>query len=149
MNKRFKGGKHTVEAKQKIGAKSVQNALLALPDSVVFTKDSLHPLVAKRRFYKRTSNVCSKCGNDDNWQGQPLRLHVDHANGDRADCRIENLRKMCPNCHSQTETWGNKKRSLGKSLIGKQVDSEFTDEGSTPSFPAICPCSSAGRAETS
>ena len=36
---------------------------------------------------------------------------MDHINGDRSDNRIENLRLLCPNCHSQTETFciGNRK----------------------------------------
>jgi hypothetical protein len=47
---------------------------------------------------------CATCGIAD-WQGQPLTLHLDHVNGDRADNRLENLRLLCPNCHSQTKTY--------------------------------------------
>lgn len=51
--------------------------------------------------------VCSECKIDPMWNGKPLTLHVDHINGNRRDCRIENLRFLCPNCHQQTPTWGN------------------------------------------
>ncbi len=51
---------------------------------------------------------CSNCGIVD-WCGKPLVLHIDHINGNHFDCRIENLRIMCPNCHSQTSTYGNGK----------------------------------------
>lgn len=37
-------------------------------------------------------------------------LHLDHKNGIHNDNRIGNLHILCPNCHSQTETWGCKKR---------------------------------------
>lgn len=50
---------------------------------------------------------CWRCGID-SWQDQPLTLQLDHANGDRTDNRIENLRILCPNCHSQTPTHGSK-----------------------------------------
>lgn len=49
--------------------------------------------------------VCEKCGNDGNWQGQILTLQLDHRNGINNDHRLENLRWLCPNCHSQTETF--------------------------------------------
>lgn len=47
------------------------------------------------------------------WKGRPISLQLDHINGDNLDHRIENLRLLCPNCHSQTETFaGKNKRNL-------------------------------------
>lgn len=49
--------------------------------------------------------VCSSCGQDDEWQGVPLTLELEHKNGDPLDNRIDNLTFLCPNCHTQTATY--------------------------------------------
>lgn len=55
-----------------------------------------------------------------NWNGKPLTMQLDHINGNRFDNRLENLRFICPNCHSQTETFGNKNKS--KTVYDKSID---------------------------
>lgn len=49
--------------------------------------------------------ACSACGIGDTWQGKHLALEIDHINGDRLDNRRENLRYLCPSCHSQTDNF--------------------------------------------
>ena len=54
---------------------------------------------------------CVLCGLGDDWCGLPLILHVDHIRGDPSDSRLEEVRFLCPNCHSQTATWAG--RNIG------------------------------------
>lgn len=51
---------------------------------------------------------CVECNNMGEWNGKLLSLHLDHINGNNKDDRLENLRFLCPNCHSQTETYSGK-----------------------------------------
>lgn len=48
---------------------------------------------------------CAECSTGETWQGRSLTLHVDHIDGDPRNCLEENLRFLCPNCHSQTATY--------------------------------------------
>ena len=50
---------------------------------------------------------CNECGMDE-WKGQKLSLHLDHINGNGWDHKLENLRFLCPNCHSLTENYTGK-----------------------------------------
>jgi len=69
-----------------------------------FTQSSLRNKVLK---YNLLDYKCS-CGNVGEWNGKELVLQLDHINGDNCDNRIENLRFLCPNCHSQTDTHSGK-----------------------------------------
>lgn len=57
----------------------------------------------------RTLN-CEICQQNSTWQGKPLTLQIDHIDGDPFNNEANNLRFLCPNCHSQTETFGAKNR---------------------------------------
>jgi transposase len=49
--------------------------------------------------------LCAECGIA-TWRGHALALELHHINGDGKDNRLENLALLCPNCHSQTDSWG-------------------------------------------
>jgi 5-methylcytosine-specific restriction endonuclease McrA len=67
----------------------------------------------KQRFLEKFAYCCQMC-NISNWNNSPLTLELDHINGNHCDDRLENLRLLCPNCHSQTDTYKNKKGSVKK-----------------------------------
>ncbi len=83
-----------------------------LPDDVVFSENAPPTngnRLVKRLLQKGVSYRCVICGINE-WQGQRLSLHLDHINGINNDNRFENLRLLCPNCHSQTPTYSNRAR---------------------------------------
>lgn len=55
-------------------------------------------------------NKCSECGISGEWNGKELTLQLDHINGINNDNSLENLRILCPNCHSQTNTYAGKNK---------------------------------------
>lgn len=80
-------------------------------EKVMVKKSAYSRKNLKRRLLEAglIENKCRACGIDE-WLGKPLVLHLDHVNGDPTDHRRSNLQMLCPNCHSQTTTYANKKR---------------------------------------
>lgn len=64
--------------------------------------------VLKRYLVQQYGEYCSSCGIDSFWNGDKLTLQLDHIDGNSDNNFPENLRLLCPNCHSQTETFGSK-----------------------------------------
>lgn len=86
-----------------------------VPDEKVFVENS--PYINNRILLKKRcldngwlENKCAFCGTGPVWNGKPLTLQLDHINGKNNDHRIENLRILCPNCHTQTETYAGRRR---------------------------------------
>lgn len=81
--------------------------------NVKLTTDSPSPTTSVKKFiilHKLIKYQCSLCSIVDSHNGKPLVLHLDHINGIRTDNRLENLRFLCPNCHSQTDTYCGKNK---------------------------------------
>lgn len=75
-------------------------------------------------------NECVKCKTKNIWNNKPITLHFDHINGNSFDHRLENLRILCPNCHSQTKTYKNKNnikdpnKINNKSVVKRRIKKE-------------------------
>lgn len=56
-------------------------------------------------------NKCEICGIEE-WNNSPLQCHLDHVDGNPENNLLTNLRILCPNCHSQTETFAGRNKKL-------------------------------------
>jgi len=74
-------------------------------------------------------NKCEVCGISE-WMGKELRCQIHHINGVNNDNRLENLQILCPNCHSQTDTYcGNKNKPKNSNrkkcpICGKEISNK-------------------------
>lgn len=75
----------------------------------------------KRKLYAAglKKEVCEECNQLPEWNGKKLVLQLDHVNGNNRDNRIENVKILCPNCHTQTATFGK-----GMSKLTRMRDKE-------------------------
>lgn len=81
------------------------------PEEILVQDTSTHPRRERSSTLRRAMlevgvvERCALCGTEAVWRGEPLPLEVDHSDGDWRNNRIENLRLLCPNCHSTTDTY--------------------------------------------
>lgn len=69
-----------------------------------------HRIKLKLFEFSLKEKKCEHCPQGPIWNGKELRFHLEHENGIHNDNRFENLKILCPNCHSQTPTYAAKKR---------------------------------------
>ena len=74
-----------------------------------------HPQYQTNKLRKRLlkeglkENKCEECGIT-SYNNKPIVMHLDHIDGDNRNHKFKNLRLLCPNCHSQTDTWCGKNK---------------------------------------
>jgi hypothetical protein len=59
--------------------------------------------------YNYITYECQMCKISE-WNGKKLSLHLDHIDGDRWNHDLKNLRWLCPNCHSLTDSYTGKNK---------------------------------------
>ena len=80
----------------------------------------------RRHLKKERGSACSQCGWDEHHpiDGKSL-TEIDHIDGNASNCRPENLRILCPNCHSMTPTFRNRNRNKSKRVRVLQPAPDF------------------------
>ena len=93
--------------------------------------NELKPKRKFKRVKEEQNHKCLWCKNS-NWNGKKITLEIDHIDGNTNNNIRENLRALCPNCHSQTNTWRKKKGRCGQTVKAPALEAgDF--EGSSPS----------------
>lgn len=62
---------------------------------------------------------CACCGINE-WRGNLLTLELEHKDGDSFNNDLSNLEYLCPNCHSQTETFRGRNINTGKKKVSDE-----------------------------
>lgn len=66
------------------------------------------PSSLKRYLIEKFGEKCAECGLGAVWQNKPLVLQLEHADGNSDNNMPQNLKLLCPNCHTQSEFFGSK-----------------------------------------
>ena len=115
-----KGGSSTDILKRRIAELNCSTEHFGRKGPGYQTKHALVDILVENSTYANISSLkrrlvreevleykCAICGINE-WLGQEISLQLDHINGVNNDHRAGNLRFLCPNCHSQTNTYGGK-----------------------------------------
>ena len=73
----------------------------------------IKPLALKNKLIKDglRERKCESCGLRE-WLGFPIPIELHHVDGDNSNNEDNNLKVLCPNCHSQTDNHAGKKKSF-------------------------------------
>lgn len=111
----------------------------------ILKENCKHQRIVLRRYIIKNDLIpykCAICGCTE-WQGKTLSLELDHINGINNDNRLENLRFLCPNCHSQTSTYGSRNQQLNSSEydipddLRKMVEEKYDEVKSVKKVSSI------------
>jgi 5-methylcytosine-specific restriction endonuclease McrA len=107
------GKKLSIEHKEKIAQSLTGISKSKIKNEDVFIENSNYArqLIKKRIIKQKLFEYkCECCGLTDIWNNKKISLQLDHINGVNDDHRLQNLRFLCPNCHSQQDTYASKNR---------------------------------------
>lgn len=103
---------HTEEEKANVKAKHIAIARAKFDSGQLRDRRAIAKHLADIRGY-----ACCECGISE-WNKKPLTLQVNHRDGNASNNDPKNLELICPNCHSQTETYGAKNKGNGRKARG-------------------------------
>ena len=111
----------------------------------ILKENCKHQRTVLRRYVIKNNLIpykCAICGCTE-WQGKTLSLELDHINGINNDNKLENLRFLCPNCHSQTSTYGSRNQQFNSSEydipddLRKMVEEKYDEVKSVKKVSSI------------
>lgn len=106
-------GKIGKEIRQRMASLNVKLNTVKTVNLDSYEADCYHTSIRRKVIRDKTIKyACAICGNTGSWLNKPLVLQLDHINGNASDNRLKNLRFLCPNCHTQTPTFGNKNKMI-------------------------------------
>ena len=82
---------------------------------------TLFPALEKLRGHR-----CECCGLE-MWLGQPITLEIHHKDANKLNNTLDNLMLLCPNCHSQTDTWNKGRRDPSYKVSDEQFAQALRD----------------------
>lgn len=109
---------HNIDYKVKKGSQFLNNEKFLCLSSTA-PNSHINNIIRKCNLLEH--DKCACCGIS-SWNGKPITLEMDHINGSKFDNRLQNLRYLCPNCHSQTPTFRN--RNIDRSNGIQKVSDE-------------------------
>ncbi len=64
------------------------------------------------------------------WRGKPITLELEHKDGNNQNNSRDNLECICPNCHSQTDTWRGRNKARRKNVSDEDMIAKLRETGS-------------------
>ncbi|HEY4484200.1 MAG TPA: HNH endonuclease signature motif containing protein [Candidatus Paceibacterota bacterium] len=100
------------------GLRGLGKPLIPL-EKILIRNSTYQSFKLKKRLFQVNlkSMSCEECGWSKKSVDNRIPLELDHINGDRHDNRLENLRILCPNCHSLQLTHRGKNRDKNTKKI--------------------------------
>ena len=101
---RFSSDKPDTRPNSVVLAETKVNLLInAIAEIIKSLGPIIEPLASNSLLVKE---YCNECGMQPQWNNKFLRLQIHHVDGDRLNNELSNLMFLCPNCHTQTDTYG-------------------------------------------